>query len=166
MRRATRATALTAAAFLFCAGLISGPALAQRADRDSSALSAKSLGLDGLADPTDPDEDSDARAPAPTRAIAPALPDGQAGESEWRAPGGRSLADLVYAYQSADTPDEESDCLARAVYWESKSEPLAGQPVNAAGRPENGRFGSLQPHSALQSGRETAKLEGQAWHRN
>ena len=29
--------------------------------------------------------------------------------------------------RGTETPDDETDCLARAVYWESKGEPLAGQ---------------------------------------
>jgi hypothetical protein len=147
MRRATRATALTAAAFLFFAG----PALAQRpATADAGrqgTLSARSLGLDGLADPRTPGDVSDAGIPALTHAVVPALPqagaDGQAGDPDWRAPGGRSLADLVYDYQSADAPDEETDCLARAVYWESKGEPLPGQLAVAnviINRAQSGRF--------------------------
>ena len=41
------------------------------------------------------------------------------------------------------TPDEETDCLARAVYWESKGEPLAGQLSVAEviiNRAQSGRF--------------------------
>ena len=38
-----------------------------------------------------------------------------------------TLAELVTAHAGTLTPDDESECLARAVYWESRGEPLAGQ---------------------------------------
>jgi spore germination cell wall hydrolase CwlJ-like protein len=57
----------------------------------------------------------------------------------------RSLAQLVNDYASAETPDAELDCLATAVYFESKSEPLAGQLAVAEviiNRSKSGRFPS------------------------
>lgn len=42
-------------------------------------------------------------------------------------PGEQSLAELVGAYGSAQTPDAEQECLAGAVYFEARSEPLQGQ---------------------------------------
>jgi spore germination cell wall hydrolase CwlJ-like protein len=42
-------------------------------------------------------------------------------------PGEQSLNELVGAYGRADTPDAEQECLARAVYFEARSEPLTGQ---------------------------------------
>jgi cell wall hydrolase len=56
-----------------------------------------------------------------------------------------SLADLVYENSASTTPDEESECLARAVYWESKGEPLEGQLAVARviiNRAHSGRFAS------------------------
>lgn len=56
-----------------------------------------------------------------------------------------SLADLVYENSASTTPDEESECLARAVYWESKGEPLEGQLAVARviiNRARSGRFAS------------------------
>jgi N-acetylmuramoyl-L-alanine amidase len=56
-----------------------------------------------------------------------------------------SLADLVYENSATTTPDEESECLARAVYWESKGEPLEGQLAVARviiNRAQSGRFAS------------------------
>jgi len=40
---------------------------------------------------------------------------------------GKSLSDLVAAYLSSEVPDGEHECLAGAVYFESKGEPLEGQ---------------------------------------
>ena len=54
-----------------------------------------------------------------------------------------TLAELVAAHAGTLTPDEESECLARAVYWESRGEPLAGQLAVAEvviNRARSGRF--------------------------
>ena len=39
----------------------------------------------------------------------------------------RTLDELVVAYASADAPDREQDCLASAVYFEARGEPIEGQ---------------------------------------
>ena len=55
----------------------------------------------------------------------------------------RSLADLVGEYASAEVADPEHECLAGAVYFESKGEPLAGQLAVAEvviNRANSGRF--------------------------
>jgi spore germination cell wall hydrolase CwlJ-like protein len=54
-----------------------------------------------------------------------------------------SLADLVSGHMDATLADDESKCLAVAVYFESKGEPLAGQLAVAQvmlNRTETGRF--------------------------
>jgi spore germination cell wall hydrolase CwlJ-like protein len=38
-----------------------------------------------------------------------------------------SLAELVLAYAGVDTSDREQECLANAVYFEARSEPIEGQ---------------------------------------
>ena len=55
----------------------------------------------------------------------------------------RSLSELVDAHMSASVPDAETDCLATAVYFESKGEPLSGQLAVAEviiNRARSGRF--------------------------
>ena len=42
-------------------------------------------------------------------------------------PRSKSLGDLVHQFASTDVPDAEHECLAGAVYFESKGEPLEGQ---------------------------------------
>ena len=42
-------------------------------------------------------------------------------------PGEQALAELVGAYGSTQTTDAEQECLAGAVYFEARSEPLQGQ---------------------------------------
>jgi spore germination cell wall hydrolase CwlJ-like protein len=101
-------------ATLFVAGFLATPALAAESP---SSLTASSLGLDRLTDP------------------APAL--------EQPAQPARTLADLVGAYAGGETADAESECLARAVYWESRGEPLSGQLAVAEvviNRARSGRF--------------------------
>lgn len=106
-----------------CALFAAAPALAQ----DGEALTAANLGLDGLADP----------APAPPEAAV-----AEAAVAEDAMPA-RSLADLVGDYAASATADNETECLARAVYWESKGEPLSGQLAVAEvviNRARSGRF--------------------------
>jgi N-acetylmuramoyl-L-alanine amidase len=55
----------------------------------------------------------------------------------------QSLPDLVAAHSSDETDDDESQCLASTVYYESKGEPLAGQLAVAQtilNRTRSGRF--------------------------
>jgi spore germination cell wall hydrolase CwlJ-like protein len=52
---------------------------------------------------------------------------------------------MVSAYMSSDVPDSETECLAIAIYYESKSEPLAGQLAVGevvVNRARSGRFPS------------------------
>jgi N-acetylmuramoyl-L-alanine amidase len=86
-----------------------------------TALTAASLGLDGLTDP------------------APVSPPA----FEQQAQPARTLADLVGDFAGSETADAETECLARAVYWESRGEPLAGQLAVAEvviNRARSGRF--------------------------
>lgn len=56
---------------------------------------------------------------------------------------GRSLEELVEAYASAEVPDAEHECLAGAIYFESKGEPLRGQLAVAEvilNRTESGKY--------------------------
>jgi hypothetical protein len=58
-------------------------------------------------------------------------------------PSGRSLADLVALHSGSETPDAQFECLASAVYYESRGEPLEGQLAVAEvilNRVRSGRF--------------------------
>jgi spore germination cell wall hydrolase CwlJ-like protein len=69
----------------------------------------------------------------------------QPGEEAEPVRDGRTLAELVRDYSDTTTEDEETECLARAVYYESKGEPLQGQLTVAEvilNRAESGRFPS------------------------
>jgi N-acetylmuramoyl-L-alanine amidase len=153
MRRTLRAAAWTAVAITICtAGALAAPSVASQADtaptvsyteHGGTALSAANLGLNDLSDPADPAEGADLAAPVVSHAIAPALPETILSEDAPEARVARPLGQLVADYSGSDTPDQETECLARAVYWEAKGEPLAGQLTVAEviiNRSRSGRF--------------------------
>src|SRR5687768_7396054 len=47
--------------------------------------------------------------------------------AEAAVPRPRALGELVGAYAATDVPDTEQDCLANAVYFEARGEPIDGQ---------------------------------------
>ncbi|HTU09353.1 MAG TPA: cell wall hydrolase [Allosphingosinicella sp.] len=104
-------------AFL-AAACFASPALAQ------TELTAASLGLEGLADPAPATQP-----PVETAAEVEVV--------------GRSLPALVAVHAASATSDAETECLARAVYFESRGEPLSGQLAVAEviiNRARSGRF--------------------------
>lgn len=140
MQRFSRAAALTAVALLFCTatGMAQPMSAAQtkaglnmEAAPASAPLTLESLGLDQLQDP-----------PAAPRGVETVTtPTGD--EIVRPARDNRSLAALVADHAGTQTPDAETECLARAVYWESKGEPLTGQLTVAEvviNRAQSGRF--------------------------
>jgi len=81
-----------------------------------------------------------ATTPAPSEAPLPAPTDDAEAQP---APERRSLAELVDDHADSTTRDSEHECLANAVYFESKGEPLAGQLSVAEvvlNRARSGRF--------------------------
>ena len=156
MRISFRAAGFAAAAFTFCAAAgLAGPSIASEADTAPSAsyvdhaastLTAENLGLNDLQDPLEAMPDAAAAAPIVSHAMAPALPAPAPAPAldEPRAER-RTLAQLVDDHAGTATSDAETDCLARAVYYESKGEPLAGQLTVAEviiNRSRSGRFPS------------------------
>lgn len=151
MPRFLRAAALSAAAFGLLAGAgLSGASFAFQADavpavsytdHAATPLTAANLGLNDLADPATDEAGDEASAAVATHAIAPAFPNAeQPAERD-----GRSLSDLVADYASSETPDEETECLARGIYYESRTESLTGQLTVAEviiNRARSGRFAS------------------------
>lgn len=155
MRNSLRVAALAAAAISLCtAGAFTGPLFASEADtapvvpymaHAGSELTVDNLGLNDLDDPAPIALKGDADVPVATHAIAPALPAPAPVVDEPLERDNRSLAELVADYGATETPDAETECLARAVYYESKGEPLAGQLTVAEvviNRARSGRFPS------------------------
>jgi len=122
------------------------PVVSYAAHADST-LSAEDLGLNDLQDPIATQLPEEPAAPTAVHEAAPVLPTVDSDEAD-EAPDarrGRTLAQLVADYSASETPDAESECLARAVYFESKGEPLAGQLSVAEviiNRSRSGRFPS------------------------
>jgi N-acetylmuramoyl-L-alanine amidase len=107
-----------------------------------TTLTAENLGLNELQDPV---RSPSASAPVAAHAAAPALSQIEPAPEQVETRRGRSLAQMVDDYAAGATPDAESDCLARAVYYESKGEPLSGQLTVAEvilNRSRSGRFPS------------------------
>jgi N-acetylmuramoyl-L-alanine amidase len=132
MIRLFRAAGFAAAAFVavFGAGY-AGPSLAW--DLTGTPLTTAI---------TDQNADSAIGAPPPAASAPPAPV--QAPSEEKPAPAvHRTLAELVADYASTHTADEQHECLAGAVYFESKGEPLRGQLSVAEvilNRTRSGRF--------------------------
>ena len=113
-------------ALLFCAtlGAISfAPAQAQRADEPLNRVTVASLPEVAVPDLLDPNGEPQLSGPGAQDTIstetdqqdaAPARPSGD-------------LATLVAEYRGADAGSHELECLATGVYFEAKSESLAGQ---------------------------------------
>lgn len=153
MRRSYRAAALTAVAFaLASAASFTGPSFATEAEgtpsvsyieHAASGLTAANLGLNDLTDTATPERpELNSEAPVAVHAMAPALPSPTAAPEERD---GRSLNELVADLAGTETPDAEAECLARAVYYEARSEALVGQLTVAEviiNRAESGRFPS------------------------
>ncbi len=146
-----RAAALSAAAFTFLAGAgFGGAGLASESEPAPTVpygthaavpLTVANLGLNDLADPA-PEVGQLQAAPVATHAMAPTFPES---EDEAVSADRRTLAELVADHQASETPDEETECLARAVYYESRTESLTGQLTVAEvvlNRANSGRFAS------------------------
>ena len=135
----TRAVGVAAVMF---AAILGTPSLAW--EFDTPTLPTPDLGiaapLQGAYSPPEP-----IPAPAaPIEAAAPAAPVEPVSEQP-EAPVRRSLSELVGLHSSSKTANAEHECLANAVYFESKGEPLAGQLSVAEvvlNRASSGRFAS------------------------
>jgi cell wall hydrolase len=135
LRVSLRAAALAAAAFCLCtAAGFTAPSIASETEaapvisyaaHADSTLSAGDLGLNELQDPAASDQTD--TAPIAVHESAPVLPEPAPAEESADTRRGRSLSQLVAEHASSETSDPETECLARAVYFESKGEPLTGQ---------------------------------------
>lgn len=79
--------------------------------------------------------------PSTETAPAPVAPEPEADAP--RPVAGESLSSMVARLRTSDAPSRERECLATAIYFESKSEPLAGQLAVGevlANRVRSGRF--------------------------
>ncbi|HEV2867424.1 MAG TPA: cell wall hydrolase [Allosphingosinicella sp.] len=184
MIRSVRAAGFAAAAFLLAASVgWSGPLQADEGqsapvagsylDHAGAALEDSDVGL------------NDAAAPAPAAAAAGGetaavseLADHMFALADAAMPRPRTLSELVDAYAGDTTTDHEQDCLANAVYFEARGEPIEGQLAVAEvvlNRTQSGRYPETicavvtQPWQfsfVNATGRiPAADRSSQAWHR-
>ncbi|MEA3065410.1 MAG: hypothetical protein QOJ27_1862 [Sphingomonadales bacterium] len=131
MIRLFRAAGFAAAAFVAVLGAgYAGPSLAW----DLTATPLTTALSDQNADRAIGAPPPAAPAPGPAATVPVDAPE---------APAGRSLAELVADHSGTRTADAEQECLAGAVYFEAKGEPLRGQLSVAEvilNRTRSGRF--------------------------
>jgi N-acetylmuramoyl-L-alanine amidase len=131
MNRLLRAASFAAATIVFAFG---APSLAwELTGTPVTSLSAELPGQPGIGAPPP-------AASAPPVAAAQPAPEPVA---EAEKPARRSLAELVADYSDTRTADAQHECLAGAVYFEAKGEPLHGQLSVAEvilNRARSGRF--------------------------
>lgn len=150
MLNKSRVAAFAAAAVMFgAAAAFADPSVASEADTAPAvhyaahAVAAADVGVLGLNDIAAEGQlahDVDFSTPVANHAVAEVAEEQPAPAAERR-----PLAELVEDYAASETPDAESECLARAIYYESKGESLTGQLSVAEvilNRAESGRFPS------------------------
>jgi N-acetylmuramoyl-L-alanine amidase len=126
MIRFFRAASVAAASFVFVFG---GPSLAW--ELTGTPVTSEISGQAGIG------------APAPITSAPPVAAAEPAPAAEPERPVRHSLAELVADHASTQTADAQLECLAGAVYFESKGEPLHGQLSVAEvilNRARSGRF--------------------------
>lgn len=129
MIRPVRAAALPVALFAFAMAAFLGgtPLQALKGDFAPAAhyldhAEATTPGLFALND-----AEASGEAPALDPAAARAMLDEAARLVEAAVPRPRTLDELVPVYARAEVADAEEECLANAVYFEARGEPIAGQ---------------------------------------
>ena len=120
------------------------------AANDGAAISPTILALNTVALPHQLETRTDFSTPVADHAVATVktevtepTPAETSPVEQQAKPEHRSLKELVNAYSTSEVPDAELECLAGAVYFESKGEPLVGQLAVAEviiNRAESGRF--------------------------
>jgi spore germination cell wall hydrolase CwlJ-like protein len=126
MLRFFRAASLAAATFVFVFGAPSSALELNVAPLTADLPAQQSLG-----------------APPPAASAPPVAATAPAPAAEAEKPPRRSLAQLVADYSGTQTDDAQRECLAGAVYFEAKGEPLHGQLSVAEvilNRARSGRF--------------------------
>ena len=142
MKVAGTATMILSSLALGAAGIGSLTANAQPGAYEAPVMlkADEAVALSASPTPSAPAQGSFAASPAPTHAVLDV-------EDDDDAPRPISLAALVAEHDDSDALDPEENCLATAIYYEARSESLAGQLAVArvvVNRAASGRFpGSL-----------------------
>jgi len=120
MNRIVRAAGFAAAAFALVAGAsYSDPASAGETATAAPAVIAPAPAASAMSDPN-----MFAKMWASVTALVTPKPEAPVAAA---APEPGNLGDLVLAHAVAETSDDEQECLAKAVYFEARGEPIEGQ---------------------------------------
>jgi N-acetylmuramoyl-L-alanine amidase len=137
-------------ALIFGAALIATNIAPAQAGSNSESLvvaatvSLPPLAVEELLDPYNKPELADPEAVEDSLPLGDEL-EAPAAEAEPAVKPGADLTELVSAHRASDPGSRELECLATGIYFESKSEPLAGQLAVGqviANRATSGRFPS------------------------
>jgi spore germination cell wall hydrolase CwlJ-like protein len=159
MSRFARAAGLSVATLSLAAGLAfagptqaeteTAPFAARYSDHGAAAPLLNPAVTDGIDAVATQKASADLSAPVLQHAVATmdSSPDQQSpmADAEEESSPPLTLSEMVNAHMSSEVPDSETECLATAVYFESKGEPLSGQLAVAKviiNRSESGRFPS------------------------
>lgn len=157
MSKFVRATGLAVAAFAVAAATYAVPSMAWEGEsapisspytlHAAANVAGSGPATNALDVPGSPVADQDFSTPVAAHSsaiVTTAIPDPVEAPADADEPAPvLSLAELVNEHSSSDVPNSEAECLAIAVYFESKSESLAGQLAVAEvviNRSESGRF--------------------------
>lgn len=121
MNRIVRAAGFAAAAF----ALVAGASYSDPASAGETAVAAAPGTVQAPTASTMSDPNMFARMWASVTALV--TPKEEAPAVAAVLPQPSNLAELVLAYAADTTPDREQECLAKAVYFEARSEPIEGQ---------------------------------------
>ena len=126
MIRTVRAAGFAVAAFVLAATMGSDPLQAWQGD--TAPVASSWLDHDGASAEVSDLGLNDVEAEAGDRiAAAGALADHLVALADAAMPRPRALGELVDLYAGGATEDAEQDCLANAVYFEARGEPIEGQ---------------------------------------
>ncbi len=157
MSKFVRATGLAVAAFAVAAATYAVPSMAWEGEsapisspytlHAAASVAGSGLATNALDVPASPAIDQDFATPVAAHSSATVTsttpdPVEAPADADEKAPV-LSLAQLVNEHSSSEVPNSEAECLAIAVYFEAKSESLAGQLAVAEvviNRSESGRF--------------------------
>ena len=116
-------------ALLICVALgatVVAPAQADPSNAPLTPVTVASLPEVPVPDLLDPDGETRLSGPGAHNVTIPAVTTPEEPDAAPARPSG-DLASLVASYRGTDAGNRELECLAGAIYFESKSEPLSGQ---------------------------------------
>ena len=126
MIRTVRAAGFAVAAFVIASAMASGPL--QAGEGEAAPVASSHLDhIDATIDASDLGLNQAELEGGDRTAAVGALADHLVALADAAMPRPRTLGELVHLYAGAGTEGAEQDCLANAVYFEARGEPIEGQ---------------------------------------